>query len=344
MSAAPGRADGARDEGAQNGRVLAIVTPAPRGSRHGNRTTALRWAGLLRQLGLRPFVATGWDGRAARALVAVHAQKSAPAVLAFAARRPHRRIAVLLAGTDVYPEFRPDEAMAQCLAAAHVLVALQPRTIELLPPPLRSRSMVILQSARPVPGPRPAWTGSGPFAVCVLAHLRPVKDPLLPFEAARLAPAAARLRVSLAGRALDPQLAARAAAEQGPDRRWVGERTRRQARELLRDSHVCVVPSRGEGGANVVSEAIAAGTPVLASAIPGNTGLLGDDWPGLFPAGDAAALAALLTRAATDAAFYGELLARTVALQPSVDPRRERAALQQLARTLGLDLPGPSPG
>ena len=43
-----------------------------------------------------------------------------------------------------------------------------------------------------------------------------------------------------------------------------------------------------EGGAHVVIEAVRSGTPVLASRIDGNVGLLGADYRGYFAPGDAA--------------------------------------------------------
>jgi glycosyltransferase involved in cell wall biosynthesis len=51
-----------------------------------------------------------------------------------------------------------------------------------------------------------------------------------------------------------------------------------------------------EGGAHVVIEAVRSGTPVLASRIDGNVGLLGMDYGGYFPAGDDGALTTLLQR------------------------------------------------
>jgi len=39
-----------------------MVTPAPPGSRHGNRTTACRWARILRRLGHPVTVRQEWDG------------------------------------------------------------------------------------------------------------------------------------------------------------------------------------------------------------------------------------------------------------------------------------------
>jgi glycosyltransferase involved in cell wall biosynthesis len=170
----------------------------------------------------------------------------------------------------------------------------------------------------------------------VLAHLRAVKDPLLAAAAVRLLPPSVPCRVVLCGGVLEAPFASAALAARSDRFVWIGEQSRRAARALLRESHLCLVTSRDEGGANVISEAIAAGTPVLATAVPGNTGLLGNDWPGLFPPGDAQALATLLVRAATDPAYSAELQHRTEQLQGMVAPARERAALAALLAEMGV--------
>ncbi len=311
-----------------------LVTPAAPRSRVGNRTTALRWAALLRQLGWATTVRERWNGEPCELLVAVHAVKSQASVLACAAHQPGARIVVLLAGTDIYPSFRPDAGTLEALARADAIVALQPAALEVLPPTLAGKARTIVQSAARLVRPRPLDR----CRACVLAHLRPVKAPLLPFEALAHVPPDVPVSIELAGRALAPELAAAALAHTAADprARWLGELSRRAARELLAGSHLCIVPSTAEGGANVISEAIAAGTPVLASRIPGNTGLLGEDWPGLFESGNAEALGRLLLRAATDSAFYQCLVQRTEALQPLVDPARERAAWRTLLLDLGL--------
>jgi glycosyltransferase involved in cell wall biosynthesis len=95
-----------------------------------------------------------------------------------------------------------------------------------------------------------------------------------------------------------------------------------------------VLSSIMEGGANVVSEALVAGVPVLASRIDGSVGLLGGDYPGYFPVGDTEVLAALLHRAETDAAFLTQLRRHCAARAPLFEPARElqswHDALQQL--------------
>jgi len=95
-----------------------------------------------------------------------------------------------------------------------------------------------------------------------------------------------------------------------------------------------VISSVMEGGANVVSEACVAGLPVIASDIAGNTGLLGQDYPGLFPAGDTAALAALMNRVEQDPYFCAALTEWCHALAPRHTPAAEQAALLAVIQTL----------
>ena len=310
-----------------------LVTPAGRGSRNGNRITALRWAAHLRSLGWRPRLVQHWRGEPCELLVAIHALKSAASVAEATAALPGLRVVVLLAGTDVYPEFAPPPLAQASLERADAIVALQPDAIARIPEHLRRRAHTIVQSATAIPSARA--TG---FRACVLAHLRLVKAPLLAFEALRRLPAELRCELVLAGSALEAATAdaVRAAVAAEPRARWLGELPRTAARRLLASSSLCIVPSAAEGGANVVSEAIAAGTPLLATAVPGNLGLLGADWPGRFPPGDAAALAALWRRSADDPGFYAQLVERTRLLQPMVAPARERTALAALLGELGV--------
>ncbi len=96
-----------------------------------------------------------------------------------------------------------------------------------------------------------------------------------------------------------------------------------------------------EGGAHVVIEALRSGTPVLASRIDGNLGLLGADWPGLFDPGDDAGLAALLLQARDDAAMLPGLAALAAQRAPLFAPAAEAATLQALVAGL-LAAPPPT--
>ena len=79
-----------------------------------------------------------------------------------------------------------------------------------------------------------------------------------------------------------------------PHYRWLGALPHAQTRQRIQRAHVLVHTSALEGGAHVIMEAVRSGTPVLASRVPGNIGMLGADYAGYFPHGDAAALAGLL--------------------------------------------------
>ncbi|MCC7399339.1 MAG: TIGR04348 family glycosyltransferase [Planctomycetes bacterium] len=318
------------------GSRVVIVTPAPRGSTSGNRVTALRWAALLRQLGVQVQVHERWQGQACDVLVAVHAAKSAPSVLRIAAERPAARRVVLLAGTDIYPQFTAEPDALAALQLADAVIGLQPLAAAALPAALRGKVRTIVQSAVPVPATRRAT-----FRVCVLAHLREVKAPLLPLLAFAQVPYDRPAELVLAGRALTAEVETRLqeSIAHEPRARWLGPLPRQQARRLLGESHACIVASTAEGGANVVTEAIAAGTPVLASDIPGNRGLLGADWPATFPPGDAEALGRLLVRCRDDEPFRRDLERRLHGLLPMVDPAHEREAWRRLLTDLGVGLP-----
>jgi len=333
---------------------IAIATPAPRGSRSGNRITAERWRGILRTLGHRVSIldpAAGDEPPAVDLLIALHARKSIAPLRAFRGLHPEGRVIVALAGTDLSEDlagasaaadaplepgsaaFRRAEALA-ALAAADRIVALQPLALLELPPDLRKKGRAILQSALPLAHPPPRARRH--LALVVVGHLRAVKDPLLPAAALRLLPARSRIRIAHYGAALDPDslAGAQAAMAADPRYRWLGERARGEVRRAIASAHALLHPSRAEGGANTVGEALVLGTPVLATAVSGNLGLLGADHPGLFPAGDAAALALLLARFEADPPFRELLAARSRALAEGHRPEREVAAWRALLAEL----------
>jgi dimethylhistidine N-methyltransferase len=287
---------------------------------------------MLRSLGRRVRVAGDYD-RPADLVVALHAKKSAAAIAR--AHADGATVVVALTGTDLYKDIAARDAEAlRSLDLAHRLVALQPRALESLAPEHRAKTRVILQSVR-VPQSRTRLSGVG-FTAATVGHLRAVKDSLLAAEAARRLPASSRWTVLHAGGAIEPELGERARyeTEHNPRYHWVGELPRSEALALIAGADVLIHPSRLEGGANVIGEAVACGVPVLATRIDGSVGLLGADYPGYFEPGDPVALAALLERCEREPAFVDDLRRRIAALQPSFAPERERAAWAALLAEL----------
>lgn len=301
-----------------------MACPAPPHSRKGNRVSAVRWAYLLREGGHHVHIDRGYDGRPCDVLVALHARRSYEAVRDYRRLHPHGPLVVVLTGTDLYRDLSTSRQAQRSLDMADRLVLLQPLGMRELTPAWRRKARPIIQSATPLVSP-PAKRPDV-FEVCVLGHLRQEKDPLRAALAVRRLPANSRVHVIHAGAALTESWArrARAAEKRDPRYRWLGEVSRTQARRILARSRLMVLSSRMEGGANVVSEAVVQGVPVLASRIPGSVGLLGSAYPGYFPVADTAALARLLRRAETDHAFYGRLQAWCKRLAPMMAPALER--------------------
>jgi len=313
---------------------IRLVTPAAAGSRTGNGVTARRWTNILRTLGHRVVVGQAYEGGSGDVLVALHARRSAASIARFRHEHPKAPIVLALTGTDVYHDIHVDAAAQRSLELASSFVVLQRLAVEQLPTRLRGRCHVIYQSAVAPPGsftPAP-----GRFDVALLAHLRPVKDPFLAAEATRLLPPHSTVRVRHAGGALEPEMEERARAEMESNRRyqWLGDLPRWKALRLLARCRLLVLTSVAEGGANVVSEALACSVPVVSTDIPGTLGILGPDYPGYFPVGDAKALAERLESAAADEAFYRRLHHICLELRPMVDPAREREGWRAVLQSL----------
>ena len=310
-------------------RIL-LATPAPAHSRKGNRITALRWARLLKELGHQVAVAQKYNRQRCDLLVPLHARRSFSSIERFHRLHPNKPLVLALTGTDLYGDIHTDAQARQALDMAWRFVLLQPDGIAQLPTHLQDKARVIFQSVRPPAGIFAARQDV--FDVCVIGHLRPVKDPFRTARAARLLPASSRLRVLHMGAALSPDMARQARAEQAANPRytWLGELPRWQTLRRLSRCRLLVLTSQMEGGANVVSEALACGVPVLSSHISGSIGMLGPDYPGYFPTGKTRALAALLKRSETDPDFYNALVAHCNQLAHLVDSVQERQSWADL--------------
>jgi len=311
---------------------ISIVTPARAGTRNGNRHTAQRWARFLRNLGHRVSVMVQWDGRRCDLLLALHARRSHASIVEFHARCPGKPLVVTLTGTDLYKDLPASRDARQSLRLADRIVVLQEDALRFLHSKDRAKARIVYQSASARIRPAPP---TGRFRVAVIGHLREVKDPFRAVVAlSHMKKNSFELELIQIGDALSPEM--KRAAEQWmmrePSYHWLGGRTHTQTLRWLAHSHLLVVSSVMEGGANVISEAARIGTPVLASRMSGNLGMLGRSYPGYFPVGDERALGLLMERAYRDGKFLGRLKRALAVRRGLFAPAAEKAALGRVVR------------
>ena len=242
-----------------------IVTPAPPRSRSGNRVTALRWARVLRSLGHGVRVEQEFRDQRCDLLLALHARRSYDSIDQFHRLRPDSPLILALTGTDLYGDIHTDANAARALDLAWKYILLQPDGLGELAPIHRPRASVVYQSVAPPAGdfaPR-----RDRFEVVVLGHLRAVKDPFRTALAAAQLPSDSRIEILHAGAAMDADAEGEALrlVAANPRYRWLGPLPRWRALRLLARSRLLALTSTMEGGANVVSEALACGTPVVSS-------------------------------------------------------------------------------
>ncbi len=312
-----------------------LITPAGKNSRNGNRTSAMRWARLLRELGHQVCISTDYLGEKADLVIALHAWHSAAAIVRYRDHNPSGLLVVALGGTDVnhFLDAEPKVTLGS-MRRADRLVCLHDLIAEDLPVDLHSKLTVIRQSALPLP--RARQPSRRYFQVCVIGHLRQEKDPFRAAKAARLLPADSRVRVMHYGKAHSDEWAQQAEAEmqQNPRYLWRGEVSAGDVRQALIRSQVMVISSLQEGGANVVSEAVVGKVPVIASDIKGNIGLLGKDYPGYFAVEDEKSLAAVLRKAETSPKFLQSLEQQIAELAPLFTPEQEASAWGHLLSSM----------
>jgi len=315
---------------------VCFLVPRSEAIRSGNVVTAERWKSFMEELGHRVVIERQDCPERADLLVAFNAYKNRKTIMEAKQRGFGGHIIICLTGTDLYMDLQKDPESLDVLNLADRLVALQPMAVNLLPRDVRSKTHVIFQSAVR-PSLMPVYTADY-FDICVIAHLREVKDPLRAAMAARLLPAESGIRVFLIGKALTEDHARTADKEsiENPRFRWLGELPGERTAEVLLQSRALVLSSRIEGGANVVSEAIVSDIPVIVTKISCTVGLLGEDYPGFFPVGDTEKLAGLMLRAETDRQFYNELRERCRRESYKFDPGLERERIRKLLASLSV--------
>lgn len=309
-----------------------IVTPGTRESNNGNWRTARRWAGFLAGVA-KPIVQSEWNGESADVVLALHARRSAASIERLKTANPRTPVVLVLSGTDLYRDLPASALARRSLDLADRIIALQDDALGHVPREHLGKCEVIYQSSTPL---APIRKPAGRLDCVAVGHLREEKDPETLWKAMQLLDPQLPIRLRHIGSALDPALekAARHAMARDSRYRWSGPLPHGLARCAIRDAHVLVHPSVMEGGANVIVEAITAGTPVVASRVSGNIGMLGGNYPGYFGVGDAAGLASLLTSLLEDPQALRALRQACRERRPLFSPARERLALRRLV--LGL--------
>lgn len=308
------------------------MTPALAQANNGNWQTAHRWARLLRPA-YRVHLAEQWSGGDEALMIALHARRSAAAIAAWRAAHPGRPVLLVLTGTDLYRDIGHDASAQRSLAQVDALVVLNELGARQLPEGVRGKAQVVLQSCA---ARRPLPHTARHLRALMVGHLRDEKDPRTYWRAACRLARRPDLRLDHIGAALDPALGAEAAALAAaqPHFRWLGGVGHAAARRRIQAAHVLVHASRMEGGAHVVIEAIRSGTPVLASRIDGNLGLLGETYEGLFEPGDDSGLARLLEQARDDPDMLPRLAAQLALRDPLFTHEAEAATLRRLVGAL----------
>jgi putative glycosyltransferase (TIGR04348 family) len=329
-------------------KTVVLVSPAMAESNTGNWHTAHRWAQFLSgycDIALLPQWPAPSLQSTPQAMVALHARRSAASIRAWAEAWPNKPLIVVLTGTDLYRDIHTDADAQQSLALATHLVVLQDAGLAALPEAWRGKARVIYQSA---PALKPARKSSRRFGVLMVGHLRDEKDPLT-FMRAAARDFAAGIHFDQIGLALEPRFAdaAHATQQRTPRYRWLDGLPRAATRQRIKRAHVLVNCSLMEGGAHVILEAVQSGTPVLASFISGNIGMLGADYLGYFATGDDAQLAALVRRCADEPDFLALLQRQCSERARLFEPQAEkRLVINLLASALtgpgGLRDPLPS--
>jgi putative glycosyltransferase (TIGR04348 family) len=316
---------------------ICIVTPALADANNGNWQTARRWASMLAGV-FQVHLVKSWPTGESQldhcdGLVALHARRSAQSIEAWFRTFPEKPLVVALTGTDLYRDIHQDSSAQNSLKFAHRLIVLQEQGSFEVPVQWRNKCRLVFQST-PRRGARPKT--SRHLRAVMVGHLRDEKWPQVLFEACRQITPGEGILIDHIGQALDPKLGDLAVqtARECSHYRWLGGLSHPQVKGHIQRAHVLIHTSRIEGGAHVILEAVCSGTPVLASNIPGNAGMLGPGYAGYFKPGDSAQLVEMLREAhpriKSGALRLQALKAQCDARAHLFEPRREQSALIDL--------------
>ena len=266
-------------------------------------------------------------------MVALHARRSADSIARFHSQS--LPLAVVLTGTDLYRDLPASLEAAHSVDIADRLVVLQDHARGMLTPAWSRKCDVIYQSA---PALRHRGHKGGHLACAVVGHLRDEKDPITVMRGLERVSPDLPIRIRHIGAPLDAALgrAARDLGQRDARYRYSGALLHGLTRSAIAAADLLLHPSIMEGGANVIVEAVTAGTPILASHISGNIGMLGDAYPGYFEPRDADGLARLLEKASQERGFLRTLRLACNTRKPLFHPSAEARAIRGVvARLLG---------
>lgn len=307
-----------------------VSSAYPLTSPKGNSITTKRIVRLLRDAGITAEGIHTDMPEAADAMIALHATKTLACSKRFKVCNPTGKLIIYLTGTDLYKDLPENRAeFFDALELADLLVVSQAASLQSVPAPYRAKTHVVPASVQ-----LPQETAVSPLppnSVVLAAHLRPVKNPFLINQTLKLLPTL-ELHAFTLGAALEPQMTKQALEWQHQDCRfsWRDDTPYPETLSWLRQAKYSLNTSHSEGGSNAVAESVMLGTPVLASRIEGNVGLLEEEYLGYFEADNPQSLADLLTRALTDPDFHRQILAQTIDLQEKFLPERETSGWLKL--------------
>lgn len=302
---------------------ILIASPYPLDSPKGNSVSAKRIQTLLKNAGHHATAIHDDKTPNAEVLIALHATKTWKTSSYFKEHHPAARLIIYLTGTDLYrdlPAENPDCIKAMDLADQ--LVISQDSSLHSIPHKYQGKTRVVRTSAvLPELGEAPQVPQPS-FAL--IAHLREAKNPFLMNKAMDLIPDL-DIHAYTLGKALEQCYAAEARGWQRTDSRfkWLEDVPYPDALAWISRVTATINTSHMEGGANAVIESIMLGTPVLASHIEGNTGMLGNDYDGYFKPNCPHSLANLMQRVVREPAFLQHLRLQIKERQAHFSSERE---------------------
>jgi len=260
--------------------IIDVVTPYPLDSTRGNTVSAQRIRSLLQQASYEAHCHCNRDyspSSSSDLLIALHARKSDRAIQAYLGSDTNgnkKPLVVLLTGSDLHHDIssggQDSKICLHNMEQADALVLCQSNSANAVPPLYLDKLHVIEKSVSPEffsAALEPRLSITKPLRLCILAHLRAVKNPQLAAQALRLLPENVDIQIDHYGEVDDQALKIWAEKENlnNPRWNWKGAVPRSNIPKILPHYHLSLNTSDVEGGANSIAESIAAGIPVIAS-------------------------------------------------------------------------------